>query len=66
MAYESYRNNRVERERHFVFCLFVSLFVLHFRATLAAHGGSQVRGPIGAAAAGLFHSHSKAGYEPSL
>ena len=34
----------------FVFCL--------FRATTAVHGGSQARGRIGAAAAGLRHSHS--------
>ena len=32
-----------------------------FRAALAAYGGSQVRGPIGAVAAGLHHSHSNAG-----
>ena len=37
-----------------------------FRATLAAHGGSQARGPIGAVAAGLRHSHSNAGSEPGL
>jgi len=24
-----------------------------------AYGSSQVRGPVGAAAAGLYHSHSK-------
>ena len=34
----------------FVFCL--------FRATPAAYGGSQARGPIGAVAAGLYHSYS--------
>ena len=36
------------------------------RATPAAHGGSQVRGPIGAVASGLQHSHSNSGSEPSL
>ena len=35
-----------------------------FRAEPAAHGRSQARGQIGAAAAG--HSHSKAGSEPRL
>ena len=42
----------------FVFCL--------FRAALAAYGGSQARGPIGATAAGLPHSHSNTGSEPHL
>ena len=37
--------------------LFSLLFLL-FRATTAAYGGSQARGPIRAAAAGLSHSHS--------
>ena len=32
-----------------------------FRATLAAHGGSQTRGVIRATAASLYHSHSNAG-----
>ena len=42
------------------FCLFVFLFVclLLFRDALEAYGGSQVRGPIGATAASLRHSHS--------
>ena len=31
-----------------------------------AHGGSQARGPIGAIAAGLRHSHSSARSEPHL
>ena len=39
--------------------LFLSLFSL-FRATPVAHRGSQARGPIGATAAGLRHSHSNA------
>ena len=37
----------------FVFCL--------FRAALLACGSSRARGPMGAVAAGLHHSHSKAG-----
>ena len=32
-----------------------------FRAAPVAYGGSQARGPVGAAAAGLHHSHSNAG-----
>ena len=48
--------------------LFVCLFVLFllFRATPAAYGGSQARGPIGATAPGLHHSHSNAESEPRL
>ena len=45
-----------------MFCL---LFFF-FRAALAAHGGSQARGLIGAAAAGLRHSHSNVESKPSL
>ena len=37
-----------------------------FRATPEACGGSQVRGPIGAAAARLHHSCSNAGSESHL
>ena len=37
----------------FLFCL--------FRATPAAHGSAQVRGPVGATAARLHHSHSNMG-----
>ena len=42
------------------------LFVLPFRAAPSAYEGSQFRGEIGAAAAGLHHSHSSARSEPSL
>ena len=31
-----------------------------------AHGGSRARGPIGATAAGLHHSHRNARSEPRL
>ena len=31
-----------------------------------ANGGSQARGPVGAAAAGLYHSHSNTRSEPHL
>ena len=37
-------------------CFFFSFFL--FRASSAAYGGSQARGPIGATAAGLHQSHS--------
>ena len=40
----------------------LSLFLL-FRATPVAYGSSQARGPTGAAAAGLHHSHSNMGSE---
>ena len=41
-------------------------FFLLFRAAPAADGSSQVRGPIGAVAASLRHSHSNVGSEPCL
>ena len=37
-----------------------------FGATPVAYGGSQARGRVGAAAAGLHHSHSNTGSEPCL
>ena len=37
-----------------------------FRATRSAHGGSQVRGRIGTAAAGLRYSHSNSRSKPHL
>ena len=44
---------------------FICLF-LPFRATPTAHGSSQARDGIRAAAAGLHHSHSNAGAELPL
>ena len=44
-------------------------FFWFFRAVLAAYGGSQARGPIGATAAtaaGLLHSHSNIRSEPPV
>ena len=42
-----------------LFFLFIFFFLLFaFRAVPAAYGSSQARGQIGAAAAGLHHSHS--------
>ena len=48
---------------HFIylFCLFAISW-----AALAAYGGSQARGRIGAIAAGLRQSHSNVGSEPRL
>ena len=45
-------------------CLFVCFLLL--RTTLSAYGGFQARGPIGAVASGLHHSHSNAGSKPYL
>ena len=39
---------------------------LFFRAVPVAYGGSQARGPKGATAAGLCHSHSNTKSKPSL
>ena len=44
----------------------LSVFACLFRVAPAACGGSQASGQIGAAAAGLCHSHSKARSKPSL
>ena len=41
-------------------------FFLLFRVTLVAYGSFQARGQIRAAAAGLCHSHSNAGFKPHL
>ena len=46
--------------------LFFFFFFLVFRATPATYGGSQARGRLGAAAAGLHHGHSHAGSESHL
>ena len=47
--------------------LFIYLFIFVFsRAAPTAYGGSQARGPTGAVAAGLHHSHSNVGSEPRL
>ena len=54
----SLRVSSADRFFFFVFCL--------FRATPEAHGGFQVRGQVGAVAAGLHHSHSHARSEPCL
>ena len=45
---------------------FLSFFFGLFRAILVVFGGSKANGPIGAAAVGLYHSHSNARYQLSL
>ena len=47
------------------FLSFFCLFCL-FRGAPAAHGGSQARGPIGATATGLCHSHNNTRSKPRL
>ena len=49
------------RPTFFFFWIFLS-----FRATPVACGGSQARGPIEAAAAGLHQSHNNAGSKSRL
>ena len=51
-----------EEEMRFLFYF----ILLYFRAIPTAYGGSQTRGWIGAAAAGLNHSHSNVGSDPCL
>ena len=47
--------------------LFFFFFVFYlFRAAPMAFGGLQARGPIGAVAADIHHSHSNAGFKPRL
>ena len=46
--------------------VFWGFFLPFSRATPMSYGGSQARGWIGAAAAGLRHSHSNVGSEPRL
>ena len=50
----------------FYFTLHFILFYFIFRAAPVVYGGSQVRGLIGATAAGLCHSHSNARFEACL
>ena len=41
-----------------IFFFIIIIFFCLFRAVPSAYGGSQARSPIGAVAAGLYHSHS--------
>ena len=50
-----------------VYCFLSFFFFLSFsRATPEAYGGSQARGPMGAVATELHHSHSHAGSKSRL
>ena len=49
-----------------LFFFFFFVFLLFLWATPTAYGGYQARGPIGAVATGLCHSHSNAGSQPRL
>ncbi len=49
-----------------IYFILIYLFCFFFRATPAAHGGSQTSGQIGAAAASLHNSHSNLGSELHL
>ena len=45
---------------------YLFIYFCPFRATLAAYGGSQARGQIGAIATHLYHSHSNPRSQPHL
>ena len=47
-------------------CFFFFLVFCLFKTAPVAYGGSHARGPIGAVAAGLHHSHSSTASEPHL
>ena len=47
------------------FFFFLFVFLPFSRAVPEAHGGSQARGPVGAAATGPRQRHSNSGSEPS-
>ena len=65
MQEQSDQNENGSGQREFPFIFLFFIFCL-FRDTPVAYGGSQARGPIGAVAAGLCHSHSNSGSEPHL
>jgi len=57
----------IEEEEHtptYYECIF--LVVVFSRTAPVAYGGSQARGPIGATAPSLHHSHSNTGSKPHL
>ena len=59
LLYQSYKKICITQ------IIYIYIFWL-FRATSVAYGSSQARGPVGAAAAGLHHSHSNTGSELCL
>ena len=48
----------------YTYTLFIYLFIFLLRATPMAYGTSQAKGLIGAAVAGICHSHSNVGSLP--
>ena len=50
----------------YIYIFFFFGLLVFFRATAAAYGGSQAKGPIGALATGLHQSHSNVPSQPSL
>ena len=54
----------MSNSNHLFLSLFIYLFI-YFRAPPMVYGNSQGRGRIGAIAAGLHHSHSHEGSEPT-
>ena len=56
---------RSEKRMNFFFVVVLGFcFFVFFRTLCAAYGNSKVRGPIRAATASLYHSHSNARSEP--
>ena len=49
-----------------LFALSLHIFIIFFRATPLAYGGSQARGQIRAATTSLHHNHSNARSKPHL
>ena len=60
------KKKKKANRKFIIICIFIYLFACLFRAAPVAYGGSQARGPIGATAAGLCHSHSNTVFEPHL
>ena len=52
--------------KHYSLFLHLFIYFLLFMATTVAYRGSQAKGPVGAAATGLHHSHSNTGSELHL
>ena len=60
------KNSSILVKHYIGFCVCVCVCMCVFRAAPKAYGISQARGRIGAAAAGLHHSHSSSGSELGL
>ena len=65
---EALKNVEVETTMNFLACMYACFWLFFFffafwlfRATPMVYGGSQARGPFGAIASGLHHSHSNEG-----